>query len=95
MDKLDILVPGHIGQAATFKVKNRAISGSRKVWQKANQIRAFYGLESVHTAFVAKALHNLPETLVTKCAVAAKELGGSPSAYFVRCIKNELAGRGL
>lgn len=95
MDKLDVLVPGIIGRAAPFKLKKSSARGSRKVWQKANQVRSYYALQGVDTAFVAKALHALPESLVTKCAVAANELGGSPPAYFITCIKNELKVRGL
>lgn len=95
MDKLNAVVPGHIGRAHTFKVENSAIRGSRKVWSKANQLRDFYGLQAVETAFIASALHKLPETLVTKCAVAANELGTYPHKYFIACVGNELRERGL
>lgn len=94
MDKLDAIVPGYVGRGQTFKVEKSRVRGSRRVWQKASQIRTYYALEGVDQTFMAKALYALPETLVTKCAVAANELGARPAGYFIACIKRELAARG-
>lgn len=88
-----MLVPGYVGRAAPIRVKRGKLSGSRKVYSKAARLRHEQGLQAVDMEFMMSALNKLPEQLVVKCAIAARELGKNPARYFIACVRNEIAQR--
>lgn len=93
MDKLVTLLPGYAGKPMLFNKRTKGLTKSQVYYSKASQLKEHYGLVGADIEFICYAMYNLPESLVTKAAVAARELGKKPGAYFNAIIRNEIAAR--
>lgn len=95
MENLKALLPNSIGALKTYNGIQSKWRGSRVAGAKARAIMNDLGAPEGSFLFFAKAVHNLPWDTVTKCAVAARELGRNKPAYFNKLVQQEFQRRGI